>query len=93
MMNCAFCTEDFKLQPFWWDHTPRPEIGAVALPDDTEVLVVGSGYTGLHCALQTASAGRATTVVDAEAAGWGCSKFEKMGCESAVIVWRPSIGV
>jgi glycine/D-amino acid oxidase-like deaminating enzyme len=27
----------------------------------------------LHCALQTASAGRRTTVIDAEAAGWGCS--------------------
>ena len=46
---------------------------AQALPDKTDVLVIGSGYTGLHCALQTATAGRKTTVIDAEAVGWGCS--------------------
>lgn len=45
----------------------------VALPGKTDVLIIGSGYTGLHCALQTARAGRQTTVIDAEAAGWGCS--------------------
>jgi len=44
-----------------------------ALPEKADVLVIGSGYTGLHCALQTATAGRQTTVIDAEAAGWGCS--------------------
>lgn len=37
------------------------------------MLVVGSGYTGLHCALQTAAAGRETLVIDAEDPGWGCS--------------------
>lgn len=43
------------------------------MPAKTDVLVIGSGYTGLHCALQTARAGRQTIVIDAEAAGWGCS--------------------
>ena len=46
---------------------------AETLPEKTDVLVIGSGYTGLHCALQTATDGRQTTVIDAEAAGWGCS--------------------
>ena len=43
------------------------------LPKETDVVVIGSGYTGLHAALQTARAGRATLVVDAKEVGWGCS--------------------
>ncbi len=73
MMDRSFCSDDFKAQPYWWDQTPRPAEEADDLPDKTDVLVIGSGYTGLHCALQTAAAGRQTTVIDAEAAGWGCS--------------------
>jgi len=72
-MNYSFCTDDFAVQPYWWDITPRPEAQDQALPGRTDVLVVGSGYTGLHCALQTAQAGRHTTVIDAEDLGWGCS--------------------
>ena len=44
-----------------------------SLPKESDVLVIGSGYTGLHAAIQTARAGRKTIVIDAEAAGWGCS--------------------
>ena len=66
-------TPDHKLSPYWWDHVPRPALPGVSLPARTDVLVVGSGYTGLHAALQTARGGRETVVVDAEDAGWGCS--------------------
>ena len=68
-----FCTPDFKSEPYWWDRTPLPARKEFALPAKTDVLIVGSGYTGLHCALETARAGRETLVVDAEEAGWGCS--------------------
>lgn len=68
-----FCSQDFKLNPYWWDRTPRPAQEDRDLPVRTDVLVIGSGYTGLHCALETARAGRETLVVDAEDAGWGCS--------------------
>jgi len=37
------------------------------------VVVIGSGYTGLCAALQTARGGRDTVVLDAQDAGWGCS--------------------
>lgn len=47
--------------------------GAAALPAACDVLIIGSGYTGLSAAIQTARAGRRTVVVDAEAAGFGCS--------------------
>lgn len=67
-------TADFKTQPYWWDGTPRPRLDSeAALPGRVDVAVVGSGYTGLGAALQTARGGRTTLVLDAEAAGWGCS--------------------
>ena len=72
-MIYPFTSEDFKTEPYWWDQTPRPAMEDCTLPAKTDVLVIGSGYTGLHCALQTARAGRQTIVIDAEAAGWGCS--------------------
>jgi glycine/D-amino acid oxidase-like deaminating enzyme len=72
-MIYPFTSEDFKADPYWWDQTPRPAMEDCTLPAETDVLVIGSGYTGLHCALQTARAGRQTIVIDAEAAGWGCS--------------------
>jgi len=64
---------DYKDQPYWWDGAPRPQLPPVTLPTRTDVLIVGSGYTGLSAALQTARGGRATLVLDAEEAGWGCS--------------------
>lgn len=73
MSHYPFCSSDFKNEPYWWDLTPRPAAHVSPLPATTEVLVIGSGYTGLHCALQTALAGRSTLVIDAADAGWGCS--------------------
>ncbi|HEY5862718.1 MAG TPA: FAD-binding oxidoreductase [Casimicrobiaceae bacterium] len=66
-------TDGCKLEPYWWDHVPRPAIAAAPVPPAVDVAVVGSGYTGLHAALQTARGGRRTIVFDAEDAGWGCS--------------------
>lgn len=64
---------DFKAAPYWWDRTPRPDLGTPSLPSVAEVLVVGSGYSGLCAALQTARGGRETVVLDAGDAGFGCS--------------------
>lgn len=72
-MNAALFTDDFKSAPYWWDLVPRPEFAEAAPPARADVLVIGSGYTGLHAALQTSRAGRHTVVLDAEAAGFGCS--------------------
>ena len=64
---------DFKTEPYWWEDAPPPAGGETALPARADVAVIGSGYTGLHAALQTARAGRDTVVLEAEAAGHGCS--------------------
>ncbi|HLI10006.1 MAG TPA: FAD-binding oxidoreductase [Alphaproteobacteria bacterium] len=72
-MDRGLFAPDFKPEPYWWEHAPRPEMQPATLPARVDVAVVGSGYTGLHAALQTARGGRDTVVLDAEAAGWGCS--------------------
>ncbi len=73
MNNKNLFTDDYKLDSYWWDKTPRPTIESTALPAKCDVLIIGSGYTGLNAALVTARAGRSTVVVDAEDAGYGCS--------------------
>ena len=64
---------DFKPVPYWWEASPRAADDPAKPPATADVVIIGAGYTGLHAALQTARAGLETVVVDAEAAGWGCS--------------------
>lgn len=66
-------SQDFRSEPFWWDSAPRPVLPEAALPAAVDVAVVGSGYTGLNAAIVTARGGRATLVLDAGDAGFGCS--------------------
>jgi|TARA_B110000116_G_scaffold70435_1_gene60984 glycine/D-amino acid oxidase-like deaminating enzyme len=66
-------TSDYKLEPYWWERTPRPSAKDTAPPGEADVAIIGSGYTGLNAALVTARAGRSTVVFDAEDAGYGCS--------------------
>jgi glycine/D-amino acid oxidase-like deaminating enzyme len=73
LLTSSLFTSDLKLAPYWWERVPRPEPASIAWPAAVDVLVIGSGYTGLHAALQTARAGRHTLVVDAEDLGYGCS--------------------
>ncbi|MCV6592358.1 MAG: FAD-binding oxidoreductase [Silicimonas sp.] len=58
---------------YWHDRLAADEAGAVALPSAVDVLVVGSGYTGLSAAIQTARGGRSTLVLEAGDPGFGCS--------------------
>jgi glycine/D-amino acid oxidase-like deaminating enzyme len=71
-MATSLFTPDFRLDPYWWDNAVPPAVQS-EVPVEADVAVIGSGYTGLHAALQTARGGRRTVVFDAEAAGWGCS--------------------
>jgi glycine/D-amino acid oxidase-like deaminating enzyme len=64
---------EIRQSPYWHDQIGAPPPLAADLPAKVDVLIVGSGYTGLSAALVTARAGRSTLVVDAEDPGFGCS--------------------
>jgi glycine/D-amino acid oxidase-like deaminating enzyme len=64
---------DYREQSYWWDEAPRPAPSTETPPAKVDVLVIGSGYTGLMAARETAKAGRSTLVIDAKDAGFGCS--------------------
>ena len=66
-------SKDYQSKPYWWERTPRPSLETIELPKETEVLVVGSGYTGLCTSIQTSRNGLETLVLDAEDPGWGGS--------------------
>jgi len=50
---------------------PAPPTDALLGPAETDVAVIGAGYTGLSTALHLAEAGVAVTVLEAEAIGFG----------------------
>ena len=71
-MDAAF-TQDAKLTPFWWEAAPPYDTPLDALPRKVDVLIVGSGYTGLHAAIELARGGRTVLVCDRGVIGDGCS--------------------
>ena len=75
--------------PYWHDQLgAAPETNG-QLPDTVDVLVVGSGYTGLNAAIATARGGRSTLVVDAEDPGHGCSTRNGGQISTSI---KPSLG-
>lgn len=62
-----------KPSPFWVEEFPRPEGITSDLPSDADVLVVGSGLTGLSAALRLARGGKTVAVVDRGAIASGAS--------------------
>jgi glycine/D-amino acid oxidase-like deaminating enzyme len=62
-----------RLTSYWWDATPRPALADTPPPSRADVVVIGSGYTGLVAAITAARAGLQVVVLDAEDAGYGCS--------------------
>ncbi|WP_254446828.1 FAD-binding oxidoreductase [Ruegeria sp. HKCCD8929] len=65
--------DNVRHMAFWQDQLGPDTVAPPQLPERTDVLVVGSGYTGLSAAIQTARGGRSTLVLDAEDLGFGCS--------------------
>jgi glycine/D-amino acid oxidase-like deaminating enzyme len=62
-----------KLDPYWWEATPRPELPEEPVPDETDVAIVGSGFAGLSAALALARAGRSVAVFEKDRLGEGAS--------------------
>lgn len=61
-------------RPYWLEVSPRPEtLGHSELPQRTDVVVVGGGYTGLSAARVLAAAGATVTVIERGPLGSGGS--------------------
>lgn len=65
--------EGFKTTPYWWEEAKPTAIAGAALPDATDIAVVGSGYAGLAAALELRREGVDVTVLEAKELGWGAS--------------------
>ncbi|TDQ84264.1 glycine/D-amino acid oxidase-like deaminating enzyme [Dongia mobilis] len=62
-----------KTDPFWWEAAPRPEIAPPDLPLQADIVIIGSGYTGLIAALKLTEAGCHVVVLEAGQIGSGAS--------------------
>jgi glycine/D-amino acid oxidase-like deaminating enzyme len=58
--------------PYWWDAAP-PQARQGPLPSSVDVLVVGSGFTGLSASLTLVRGGRSVLVCDSREIGYGAS--------------------
>ena len=65
--------KDWKNTSYWLDGQPALSGISQTIIPDVDVLVVGSGYTGLHAAIQILRGGRKVMIIDAGAPGFGCS--------------------
>jgi len=64
---------DYAPTSLWADDVAHPAGSVGALPQASDVVIVGAGYTGLSAARETALAGRSTLVLDSGPIGGGCS--------------------
>jgi glycine/D-amino acid oxidase-like deaminating enzyme len=63
-----------KETPYWWDNAPvLPKLIVRSLPPKADVVVVGSGYTGLSAARILVLRGVDVVVLEKETFGWGAS--------------------
>jgi len=66
--------DGFRPEPYWWDHVPRDDnagLPAEALPDSADVVVIGSGYAGLHAAISLSRIGSDVVLLEAGPLGLG----------------------
>jgi glycine/D-amino acid oxidase-like deaminating enzyme len=59
-------------RPYWWDAAPRPRTSPPP-PHRTDVVIVGSGFTGLSAALTLLRHGRSVVVLERGVPGYGAS--------------------
>ncbi|MEM7177976.1 MAG: FAD-binding oxidoreductase [Pseudomonadota bacterium] len=62
-----------KTTPFWHDAAPPEPPGDITAPVETDIAIVGAGFTGLNAAKTLAEAGRNATVFEDGPPGAGAS--------------------
>src|ERR1700730_14419991 len=70
----AITTENMRFAPYWWDAAKPVAAQDGPLPGAADVVVVGSGFTGLRAALLLARGGRNVVVIDREDPGFGAAR-------------------
>lgn len=65
-------SEGLSFKPYWWDAAPRTA-ESHPLPANADVVVVGSGFTGLSAALTLLHHGRSVVVLERGVPGFGAS--------------------
>jgi len=76
--------------PYWWDTAPAlPNLTIRPLPASADVVVIGSGYTGLSAARVLALRGVQVVVLEKETFGWGASS-RNGGQVLTGLKWGPS---
>ena len=64
---------DWKDTSYWLDDMPQVSGVSSDLKGKVDVLIIGSGYTGLNAALEIARGGRDVMVIESGYPGYGCS--------------------
>ncbi|XDA98955.1 FAD-binding oxidoreductase [Sulfitobacter sp. LCG007] len=80
---------DISQHSYWLDQLGPLRDLCTNLPRKVDVLVIGSGYTGLNAAIECGRGGRATLVIDAKEPGFGCSTRNGGQISTSV---KPSLG-
>jgi glycine/D-amino acid oxidase-like deaminating enzyme len=62
-----------KTKPFWWEDAPLSSEAEKRVQPQTDIAIVGAGYTGLSAAIVLARAGRSVQVFDKQRPGEGAS--------------------
>lgn len=65
--------ENFKEKPYWWEAADPNDNPSSEMPDQCDVSVIGSGYSGLSVALELARSGTSVCVLDSQMIGYGAS--------------------
>ena len=71
--NPALWMPDAEMHPVWWDDLQALPALPATVPQKTDVVVIGCGYTGLNAGIEIARGGRQTLILEAQDIGHGCS--------------------
>jgi glycine/D-amino acid oxidase-like deaminating enzyme len=66
-------TSRYSETSYWRSHVTPPSLGDHDVPREVDVVIVGSGYTGVSAARTLAKAGAAVCVLERETVGYGAS--------------------